>query len=330
MLAQELLDLVSIVQFGSSVSGDTYAGSDMDILFVVNEQKKEMEEQLRKKLGWEYQTHVYTKEEFLESVNKKEPLVLSIVHTGKVWYGEEFISSLRNISPDNYTAKRCMLNSFAALGRGISDLMQGMCYDEAVNSLYHAARSSIWAVLMPQEVTPPNKRIFELLEEGEIKQKYSEILEFRSHISDTERDFELDEKMWERGNVNEFTELLVKTEGVIKNNYRQIYGKNYVSCMEVLELLRKKYSMPDHYYLMLSVDWEKMVPYYHIMLSYSEKLITVMVDAHDGTLKEEIRERVPEKEDDAKIKKEVKTEVEEVKKEEEDKAKKEKAVEGIR
>ncbi len=292
---QEFSDVVSIVQFGSSVSGDTYAGSDVDVLFVVNEPKKEIEEQLRKKLGWEYQTHVYIKDEFLDSINKKEPLALSIVHTGRVLHGDEFISPLKTIQPDNYTARRCMLNSFAALGMGISDLIQGMSYD-AVNSLYHAARSSIWAILMLQEVTPSNKRIFELLEEGEIKQKYREIVEFRSHIPEMERDFEVDEKMWKGENVDEFTEILQKTNSIVKASYSAIYGKNYVDCLEVLGLLREKYPQPEFYSLMLSTDWEKMLPYYHVMLSYSERWITVMVDAHDGTLKEEVKEKTKDNE----------------------------------
>lgn len=295
MLIPEFLGVVSIVQFGSSVSGDTYADSDVDMLFVVNEQKEEFEKQLKKKLGWEYQTHVYTKDEFLDSVNKREPLALSIVHTGRVLRGEEFISSLKSISPDNYTTKRCMLNSFAALGLGISDLMHGMSYD-AVNSLYHAARSSIWAILMTREVTPPNKRIFELLEEGEIKQKYTEIVKFRCNIPSTGTAFELEKKMWERGNVNEFMELLQKTNFIVKANHHQIFGKDYVDCFGVLELLRKKYPPPKFYSLMLSMDWEKMIPYYHVMLSYPDKWITVMVDAHDGALTEEIREKDEENE----------------------------------
>ncbi|MBI4980566.1 nucleotidyltransferase domain-containing protein [Candidatus Woesearchaeota archaeon] len=280
-LIGEFPQIISLIQFGSSISGDTYAGSDIDVLFVVNENKKEAEEELRKKLGWEYQMHVYTKEEFLESINKREPLALSIVHTGKVWFGEEFISHLRKILPNDYTAKRYMLNSFAALGRGISDLMQGMSYD-AVNGFYHAARSSIWAALMVQEVTPPNKRIFELLEEGEIKQKYREILKFRSHIPDTETDFDLDKKMWKQGDVNEFTELLVKTNFLVKTNYQKVCGENYMDCFEVLELLREKYSPPKFYYLMLSVDWEKMLPYYHIMLSYEQRWLSLDIDAHTG------------------------------------------------
>ncbi len=292
---QEFSDIVSIVQFGSSVSGDTYADSDVDVLFVVNEPKKEVEEGLRKKLGWEYQTHVYTKDEFLGLINKKEPLALSIVHTGKVLHGNEFISPLKTIQPDNYTARRCMLNSFAALGMGISDLMHGMSYD-TVNGLYHAARSSIWATLISGEITPPNHRIFELLEEGEIKQKYRKIVEFRSHIPEMGRDFEVDEKMWKHGNVNEFTELLQKTDSIVKANYLQIYGKNYMGCLEVLELLREKYPQPDYYSIMLSVDWEKMQPYYQVMLSYPEKWITVMVDAHDGTIKEEVKEKLKDNE----------------------------------
>ncbi len=295
-LAQEFPNIISLIQFGSSVSGDTYAGSDIDVLLVVNEKKKEIEEQLREKLEWECQMHVYTKEEFLESINKKEPLTLSIVHTGKVLHGEEFIFPLKSVRPDNYTAKRCILNSFAALGMGISDLMHGMSYD-AVNSFYHAARSSIWAALMPREVTPPNKKVFELLEEGIIKQRYREIVEFRSHIPEMETDFELDKKMWERGNINEFTELLQKTNSVVKANYQRVCGENYIGCFEVLEQLRKKYSSPDHYYLMLSVDWEKMLPYYQVMLSYEERRLSLDIDAHTGEIIEkEIKEKDIQKE----------------------------------
>lgn len=290
-LIPEFPGVVSLVQFGSSVSGDTYADSDVDVLFVVSEQKEEFEKQLRKKLGWEYQVHVYTKDEFLELINKREPLMLSIVHTGRVLHGEEFISSLKNILPDNYTAERCMLNSFAALGLGISDLMQGMSYD-AVNGLYHAARSSIWATLMPMEVTPPNKRIFELLEEGEIKQKYREILEFRCNIPSTEMDFELEKKMWKGENGNEFTELLQKTNSIVKANYHQIFGKDYVDCFGVLELLRRKYPPPKFYSLMLSTNWEKMFPYYHVMLSYPEKWLSLDIDAHTGeVIEKEVKEK---------------------------------------
>lgn len=42
---------------------------------------------------------------------------------------------------------------------------------------------------------------------------------------------------------------------------------------------------------MLSVNWEKMVPYYHCMLSYPEQWLNLTIDAHDGAITEkEIKE----------------------------------------
>jgi len=275
--------IISAVQFGSSVSGDTYEGSDIDLLLVVKDEKTEVEKKVRKKLNSEYQIHVYTKEEFLDSARKGDPLSLSIIHTGKVLVNKVFINALKKYQPNRHTAKKCMLNSFAALGLGFSDLIHGLTWD-AVNSIYHAARSSIWAILMEQEVTPKNQRVLELLKDNEIRNKYQEIIEFRNHIPDYDMGLNGAEKLWEQ-EVNEFTDFLAKSCRIIKKNYLQVFQKNFIDPFDLLAIMRKHYEKPQFYSIMLSVNWDKMIPFYHILMMDEKEQVSLIVDAHTGKIK---------------------------------------------
>ncbi len=210
-------EIVSAVQFGSSISGDTYKYSDVNLLIVVEGEKDKVKDELRESLSWEYQTHIYSKEEFLQMVEKKEPLALSIIHTGEVLHNQQFVRELLRHKPNTYTTRRCMLNSFCALGIGTNDLFQGLMLYDGVNSLYHAARSSLWATLIEKEITPPNKRVFELMQDDEVKRRYKEVIAFRDELPDCEEDIQLDGKIWqEGGDVNKFTDILKKVNEIVK------------------------------------------------------------------------------------------------------------------
>lgn len=237
-------EMVAVVQFGSSISGDTYQGSDIDVLIIMEKDKEDVEKEIRDKLGYNYQLHFYSKNNFLESLEKREPLLLSAVHTGKTLYDTGFIEPCKQYLPNEYTVKRCMLNSFAALGMGISDLFHGMLYYDAVNSFYHAARSSLWATLMEIEITPPNRRVLELLRDEEIKEKYQRIITFRNDIPDYGHNFDLDKKIWDTGEINGFTGVLRDVHEIIRENYLKISGQNFVDCFQILAMLRKKYERP--------------------------------------------------------------------------------------
>ncbi len=317
-------EIRAAIQFGSSISGDTYEGSDVDLMVIgkgnSKKAKEKINETLRKELDYSYQTHVYTQQEFVRAVEGREPLLLSAIHTGRILQGNEFIQPLKKYKPTKYTVKRCMLTSFAALGMGISDLLQGLMYDDAVNSLYHAARSSIWATLMEKEITPPNKRVLELLKDAEMKTHYERIITFRSNIPDCGHELDLEKRIWEHGDVDTFTDLLRMVNSIVKTNYQKIFHRNFVDCFEVFSILRKRYEQPKYsvgqkqlnnnypalymkditstinylcpsvyYSLMLSVDWKKNRPSYLVMLHQEKEWISLVIDAHDGKIQEEKR-----------------------------------------
>ena len=240
-------EIISLVQFGSSISGDTYFGSDVDMMIILKKRDKELEEKIQEEFDWEYQLHIHDETEFKESIEKREPLSLSIVHTGKVLKGEAFINTCRPYPPTDYTVKRCMFNSFAALGIGLSDFLYGM-WSDATNSFYHAARSSVWAILLQKEVTPPNNKVFALLTDEEMRGLYKEIVEFRNNPFDMEPDYEIKDKLWNNRLDNDFSQLLNKVNLVIKKNYSIIFKKEIVNFFQIMEILRNKYSKPDFYY----------------------------------------------------------------------------------
>lgn len=287
---QNILDkypeIVSLVQFGSSISGDTYPGSDIDLLIITKKKDKELEEKIQKEFDWKYQLHIHDEAEFKELIERREPLSLSIIHTGKIILGEKFINTFRNVFPEEYTVQRCMHNSFAALGSGISDFTRGWNAD-AVNSLYHAARSSIWATLFKIEITPPNRRIFILLDDEDTKRLYHEIVDFRQHIPQKEHDFETEKKLWQGSLDNEFTQLIKKTNVLIKKNYFKIFQQKFFDIFQAMELLRNRYPLPEYHTVMFSMNWEKCSPDYYIILSYFQQWIRLEIDAHTGEIKNE-------------------------------------------
>ncbi len=281
---QDVTGVIAVVQFGSSISGDTYSGSDIDIMVVVENDKENWEKELRRKKEYEHQLHFYTKDELNQALFRGEPLVLSAVHTGEPLKGVDFIEELRKYKPNEYTVHRCMLNSFAALGLALSDYLHGLFGDEVINGLYHAARSSIWATLMKEEITPPNKRVMELLEDGTIKKNYKEILALRENIPDYEHDFDLERKIWQNENEDFFMDIFKKVHLIIKTNYQKITGSNFIDFFEVMDILRKKYIQPQHYSIFLSVDWDKLIPNYDVMLSYEKAFTMLRINSHDGSI----------------------------------------------
>ena len=284
ILLEKPKEIISIVQFGSSISGDTYEGSDTDLMIVVKNSEKELERTLRKDLDYNHQLHIYNKKDFLKSTYKKNPLNLSAIHTGKTLLGSDFINNLKNYKANNLTIKKCMLNSFAALGLGISDLTNGWLWD-SVNRFYHAARSSIWSTLMKKEITPNNKRVFELLADDEITKLYGNIIDFRKDIPAYEVNHNFDKELWEKGNFNKFTELLSKTNTIIKKNYKKVLEKNFIDFFELLQILKNDYKTPNHYSIMLSVDWKDMSPFYQTTLFYKNKCVNLEIDAQTGEIK---------------------------------------------
>ncbi len=281
---QDLKSIIAAVQFGSSISGDTYRGSDVDIMVVVGKDKEKWEKEIRGKLEYEHQLHIYTNEELSQALSKGEPLALSIIHTGKPLHGAQFIKELQKYKPNEYTVHRCMLNSFAALGLAISDYLHGLFYDDVINSLYHAARSSIWATLMMKEITPPNRRIMELLDDEIIKKEYQNILVLRGNIPDYETDFDLERKIWQNENEDFFTDVFKRAHLIIKTNYQKITGYNFIDFFEVMDILRKEYALPQHYSVFLSVDWDKSIPAYHVMLSHEKTFTMLRINGHDGSI----------------------------------------------
>ncbi len=185
-LRKKFPEIKLLMQFGSSVSGDFNRRiSDVDFAVIVSSRKaKKKIEDFAYSLphSFDVQIHAYPRQDFLKKLKQAEPLCLSILYTGKPLYGSKYLGQLkdRNFRPNKSTMRKCMLNSFAGLSLGISDMLHGMILDPA-NSVYHAARSSIWATLMITEVTPNNKRIAELVKDREVAELYRKVTDFRNN-----------------------------------------------------------------------------------------------------------------------------------------------------
>jgi predicted nucleotidyltransferase len=287
-LRKKFPEIKLLIQFGSSVSGDFNKRiSDVDLAIILSSKKKEKKIKdsvysLPHSFGM--QTHVYSMRDFLKNLKQADPLCLSILYAGKSLYGIKLFEQLKNknFKPNKSSIRRCMLNSFAGLGLGISDLLHGMILDP-VNSIYHAARSSIWATLMDQEITPNNKRIFELIKDKKIIELYRKIIDFRNNPPDYEtHDFGLDKKIYKKGNINELTQYLDDATTIVKTNYKKIFGKDFIGLFELLGILRKKYKkIPKFYNVMLSVNWEKEFPLYVVMLAFKDDK-SVLVEVSDN------------------------------------------------
>lgn len=278
-----------ILQFGSSVSKDCYAGSDTDLAIITESVKSEKEINTKINVSHFYlQTHIFSIQDFTEKLSDGDPLCLSILYTGKVLYGKNVYLKLKKkaFKPTNKTIRKCMLNSFAALGLGISDLTSEFLYD-SVNSIYHAARSSIWADLFDKAITPNNHHVFKLLEDKNMLKLYKKIIKFRQNIPDYNSDLCLAQEIYMNGNINSFTQLLEDATTIVRTNYKRIFGKNFVSLFELLAILRKRYdNVPEFYSVILSVVWKKQKPVYHVVLCFKDKRVFVEVDANNGSIKE--------------------------------------------
>lgn len=282
----------AIIQFGSSVSGDFHKDiSDVDLAVIIKSKRIEKEIHnffFKHYSHFELQLHIFPERYFIKKARIAEPLILSVLYTGAPIYGKEYMVKLknRNFRPNKSTARKCMLNSFAALGLAISDLTHGMQFD-SVNFMYHAARSSIWATLINQEITPKNKRIFELIKDKKILLLYKKVIQFRENIPPYDADLSLDKKIYVDGNVNEFTNLLNDTITLIKINYKKIFRKGFIGFFELLNILHMKYDkIPEFYTIMLSVEWKRETILYHTLLSFKDKERKfIEVNANNGEFK---------------------------------------------
>jgi len=274
-LRKEFPEIKLLMQFGSSVSGVFNKRiSDVDLAIILSSKKKEKKAKdsvysLPHSFGM--QTHVYSIRNFLKKLRQADALCLSILYTGKPLYGSKYCEQLKNknFNPDKASIRKCMMNSFGALSLGISDLLHGMVLDP-VNSIYHAARSSIWATLMEKEITPNNKRIFELIKDKKIIGLYRKIVHFRNNPPDYEtHNLDLDKEIYKKGNINEITQYLYDATAIVKINYKRIFGKDFIGLFELLNSIHKKYKqIPDFYNVMLSVNWEREFPFYTVVLSF--------------------------------------------------------------
>src|SRR3989338_1486742 len=224
ILAKKFPTVLSIIQFGSSVSGDFTKFSDTDIAVIIKDKKSEKKVRdfcFSCHSAFELQIHLFSSDKFINDLKKGMPLALSILYTGRAIYGKERIQKLKrkNYLPNNFTKRACMLNSFAALSLAVSDLTNGMLAD-SLNSAYHAARSSIWAVLMDRAITPQNKEALRLIADKKIKLLYKRILGFRAHPPDYGYDIALSQDIYKKGNINEYTQLLEDATYIVKKNYR--------------------------------------------------------------------------------------------------------------
>lgn len=291
-LKKEFSEIKLLIQFGSSVSGDFNRRiSDVDLAVIISSKKRE--KKIKKSIfgfphSYGMQIHVYSLRDFLKNLKQADPLCLSILYTGRALYGIKYFAQLKNknFKPNKSAIRKCMLNSFGALSLGMSDLLHGMILDP-VNSIYHAARSSIWATLMDKEITPNNKRIFELIEDKKIIELYRKIVHFRNNPPEYEtHNLDLDKEIYRKGNINKFTQYLDDATTIVKANYKKIFGKDFIGLFELLDILRKRYkNTPRFYSIMLSVDWKKEVPSYRVILDFKKYKRLIAVDGNNGKIR---------------------------------------------
>ncbi|MFH1210107.1 MAG: nucleotidyltransferase domain-containing protein [archaeon] len=294
-LIKRFSDIKLIIQFGSSVSGDYNKDiSDVDLAIITN--SKRIEKKIRNfifriHISFEIQIHIFSIKLFIKNLKEAEPLSLSVLYTGNALYNEEYHLKLKNkfFKADNKTVRKCMLNSFGALGLGISDLTNDMLQD-SINSFYHAARSSIWATLFNEEITPNNKKIFELVKNKKIRKLYKRIIDFRKNIPDYETDINLSKKIYKKGNINHFTQILKDTIEIVKINYKKTFKKDFVGFFDILRLLNKRYKrIHDYYSVFLSVNWKREIPFYFITFSFkNKKWLLIEINANNRKIKETI------------------------------------------
>ena len=292
-LVKRFPQISAVIQFGSSISGDSHElFSDVDLALLTK--RKQDSDHIQSFLHknhscFDLQTHVYAKRSFLKGLRDGDPLPLSILSTGVALHGRKDVMRLKNqnFAPDTLTARNCMRNAFAALGLAVSDLTHSMEWD-AVNSMYHAARSAIWAVLFSKEITPNNARILVLLKNKKVASLYKRMIHFRNNPPTASRDFYLPKKVYLGGNINQYTRALEDATTIVKIGHKKIFGKNFIGLCEMLEIIKNKYiEIPDFYSVYLSFNRGKNIPQYSVVLSFhGERRVLLDVDATNGKIRE--------------------------------------------
>ncbi len=288
-ITEKIPEIQMIIQFGSSISGDYVKNiSDIDLAVIASSKEKQIRDRLFKEISqFQHQTHVFSMPKFIQALKKGAPLQLSILHTGKAVYGKKQFRQLKNkkFTANTETERKCMLNSFSALGLAISELTNCMLID-ATNYAYHAARSSIWATLMKKEITPNSRKTLKLMSDKKIAEKYRQIIKFRKNIPDYDNNLQFSKELYQQGNFNKFTETINNAMQIIKTNYQIIFKKNFLDFFELLALLRTKYPIPDFYSIHFGINWKNESPYCLAMLHIKKKMRMLEINAETGQIRE--------------------------------------------
>ncbi len=284
-----------VIQFGSSVNGNHSSRfSDIDVAVITRTGKrlKKTFEGLPGRVGSkEMQVHKFSMRQFVQKLKSSDALCLSILHTGKALHGKDAFAKLKNsgFKADGSTRRQCLLNSLAPLSLAISDMEHGMLFD-TVNSIYHAARSAIWASLLPGHMTPNNKELLKLVKDREVARLYKRILKSRERVPEYDVDIRFAEKLYEKGNFNGFTQLLDDATKIIRSSHKEIFNQDFISLFDVLEILRKRHRDPPAFYsVFLAVDWKGQRSFYNVFTSAENGRHRIMkIDANTGEYEESL------------------------------------------
>jgi len=272
------------IQFGSSVSGDYVTNlSDVDLALITLSEQKEKELQKKIKGSFQLQTHIFSSKVFMKRLCSADPLALSILYAGRPICGIKYCDCLRKrgFKPNKSTVRKCMLNSFSALGLAISDLSAGFEYD-SVNYAYHAARSAIWASLFLKQITPNNERLLELVKDNTVRNLYQNIIEFRKSIPEPQSSLRTSKLLYSKGNYNDFSQILQNAMTIVKIYYKKLLKKDFLDLFDLLAILRQRFGKPDLYSLMLSVNWKSEELVYLVFLSFKNKQRLMLTIDHQS------------------------------------------------
>lgn len=222
----KLGDVVAVVLHGSCALGDFAKKlSDIDLFIITKKScektKKKIKGFIYKNKVWHAQALVFSEKEYSDMLKKRDPLAISVLYKSVPIYGKEFFNRIdkKKYLPDEKTKLKLLLNAFSALGLAMADLDLGMVYD-ALNHLYHASRSALWALLLDKEVFPGNKRILKILKDKRLKEHYKKILKLRENPKLTKKETALKE-----------------AEYIVSYAWKRVRGKNLIKPSE----LRKNY-----------------------------------------------------------------------------------------
>ncbi len=293
-------DIASIILHGSVLTSDfSDKLSDLDMVIVVRKKSKKLENEIfdiihNTKEYVPVQALIYSKSEFIKSLKKGVSVQLSCTLKGKCLYDNSFFERIktREHGPTSYTRKILLLNAYSALGLVISDFSQQMFYD-SINSAYHAARNSIWAILLHKEPFPDNKRIVDLLNQikyKEILEKYKKILSARSNpdIFDYEIDNKFDKKFFRKGfYINKLGLVLKNAEDIVRSAWEINVKKRPLSFNGCLNLL-KYIKAPRFSSIHLSVDHKSEKITYNLFFPHNENYMFIEIDGMSGGIKKEV------------------------------------------